>query len=40
MLASQTDSIQHRAQAMRFFLLDKITRWEVGVAAEGLKSIA
>jgi 3-hydroxyacyl-[acyl-carrier-protein] dehydratase len=25
---------------MRFFLLDKITRWEVGVAAEGLKSIA
>jgi 3-hydroxyacyl-[acyl-carrier-protein] dehydratase len=25
---------------MRFFLLDKITRWEPGVAAEGLKSIA
>src|SRR5512136_1662686 len=25
---------------MRFFLLDKITRWEVGAAAEGLKSIA
>lgn len=25
---------------MRFFLLDKITRWEVGVAAEGLKNIA
>jgi hypothetical protein len=24
----------------RFFLLDKITRWEVGVAAEGRKSIA
>jgi 3-hydroxyacyl-[acyl-carrier-protein] dehydratase len=27
-------------RSMRFFLLDKITRWEVGVAAEGLKSIA
>jgi 3-hydroxyacyl-[acyl-carrier-protein] dehydratase len=25
---------------MRFFLLDKITRWEVGVAAEGLKNVA
>ena len=25
---------------MRFFLLDKITRWDVGVAAEGLKSVA
>jgi 3-hydroxyacyl-[acyl-carrier-protein] dehydratase len=25
---------------MRFFLLDKITLWEVGVAAEGLKSVA
>ena len=25
---------------MRFFLLDKIIRWEVGVAAEGLKSVA
>lgn len=25
---------------MRFFLLDKITRWEVGVLAEGLKSVA
>ena len=25
---------------MRFFLLDKITRWDVGVAAEGWKNIA
>jgi 3-hydroxyacyl-[acyl-carrier-protein] dehydratase len=25
---------------MRFFLLDKITRWEVGVTAEGLKCVA
>jgi 3-hydroxyacyl-[acyl-carrier-protein] dehydratase len=25
---------------MRFFLLDRITRWEVGVAAEGRKSVA
>ena len=25
---------------MRFFLIDRITRWEVGVAAEGSKSIA
>jgi len=25
---------------MRFFLLDKITRWEVGVAAEGVKNVA
>ena len=25
---------------MRFFLLDKITRWDVGVAAEGLKNVA
>lgn len=25
---------------MRFFLIDKISRWEVGVAAEGSKSIA
>ena len=25
---------------MRFFLPDKITRWEAGVAAEGLNSIA
>jgi len=27
-------------QSMRFFLIDKITRWEVGVAAEGLKNIS
>jgi 3-hydroxyacyl-[acyl-carrier-protein] dehydratase len=25
---------------MRFFLIDKITRWEVGVLAEGAKNIA
>ena len=25
---------------MRFFLIDRITRWEVGVAAEGTKSVA
>jgi len=25
---------------MRFFMLDRITRWEVGAAAEGLKSVA
>ncbi len=25
---------------MRFFLIDRISRWEVGVAAEGSKSIA
>lgn len=25
---------------MRFFLLDRITRWDVGSAAEGLKNIA
>jgi len=25
---------------MRFFLIDKITRWEVGVAAEALKNVA
>jgi len=25
---------------MRFFLIDKITRWQVGVAAEGLKNVA
>jgi 3-hydroxyacyl-[acyl-carrier-protein] dehydratase len=25
---------------MRFFLIDRITRWEVGAAAEGTKSIA
>ncbi|HKW27778.1 MAG TPA: 3-hydroxyacyl-ACP dehydratase FabZ family protein [Verrucomicrobiae bacterium] len=25
---------------MRFFLLDKITRWETGATAEGLKNIA
>jgi 3-hydroxyacyl-[acyl-carrier-protein] dehydratase len=25
---------------MRFFLLDKITRWEAGTAAEGIKNVA
>ena len=25
---------------MRFFLIDKITRWDVGPGAEGLKNIA
>jgi 3-hydroxyacyl-[acyl-carrier-protein] dehydratase len=25
---------------MRFFLIDRITRWEVGVAAEGAKNVA
>ncbi|MCX6903699.1 MAG: beta-hydroxyacyl-ACP dehydratase [Verrucomicrobia bacterium] len=25
---------------MRFFFIDRITRWEVGVAAEGTKSVA
>ncbi len=25
---------------MRFYLIDKITRWETGVAAEGLKNVA
>lgn len=25
---------------MRFFMIDQITRWEAGVAAEGLKSVA
>ena len=27
-------------RVMRFFLLDKITRWEVGVVAEGMKNVA
>ena len=25
---------------MRFFLIDRITRWEIGVIAEGIKSVA
>lgn len=25
---------------MRFFLIDRITRWEVGAAAEGIKNVA
>ncbi len=27
-------------ETMRFFLLDRITRWDVGVAAEGIKCVA
>ncbi len=29
-----------RRKTMRFFLIDRITRWDVGSAAEGLKNIA
>ena len=29
-----------RRKTMRFFLIDRITRWDVGRAAEGLKNIA
>jgi 3-hydroxyacyl-[acyl-carrier-protein] dehydratase len=39
-MARRASPCHASAQSMRFFLIDKITSWEAGASAEGLKNVA